>query len=183
MAAIWFCRSEEELQCLGEKLKLTRCPHCQVVGTLILHGFLLGYDEGHQRRKTIRARRIFCSNRFARKGCGRTTSVWLSHIIRRLSLTAGSLWEFLKPVVDGASKIQAIRELACHLSDTALYRIWHRFELAQSHLRTLLTSRCPTLSSNASSPAAETIAHLEAAFHGSDCPITTFQLTMRTFFL
>ena len=75
---------------LRERLKQTPCPHCKVVGTLIRHGFLYGFDESNPQRKTVRARRIFCSNRHARRGCGRTFSVWFADKIRRLSLTTGA---------------------------------------------------------------------------------------------
>ena len=72
----WFYRSDEEWHAVAERLKLTPCPHCKVVGTLIRHGFLYGFDDSSPRQKTVRARRIFCSNRNARPGCGRTFSVW-----------------------------------------------------------------------------------------------------------
>lgn len=91
----WFYRSAEEWITLAERLKQTPCPHCQVVGTLIRHGYLRGYDGSSPQRKTIRARRIHCSNRQARRGCGRTVSVWCADKIRRLSLTTGVLWRFL----------------------------------------------------------------------------------------
>ena len=62
----------------------TTCPHCQAVGTLNRHGCLHGFDDS--RRKTVRARRIFCSNRHARPGCGHTFTVWCADKIRRLTL-------------------------------------------------------------------------------------------------
>ncbi|QDU60273.1 hypothetical protein Pan216_11120 [Planctomycetes bacterium Pan216] len=54
----WFYRDEEEFRRIHEKLKLTPCPHCHVVGTLILHGYLRGYDDHNRRRKGVRARSI-----------------------------------------------------------------------------------------------------------------------------
>ena len=91
-----FSAATEEWSAIAERLKLTPCPHCKVVGTLIRHGFLRGFDESNPRRKTLRARRVFCSNRQARPGCGRTFSVWCADKIRRLSLTTGCLWRFLQ---------------------------------------------------------------------------------------
>jgi hypothetical protein len=91
----WFCRSADEWNTIAERLKQTPCPHCKVAGTLIRHGNLYGYDERNPQRKTVRARRIFCSNRNARPGCGRTFSVWCADKIRRLSLTTRGLWRFL----------------------------------------------------------------------------------------
>ena len=51
----WFYRSAEEWNALAERLKQTPCPHCKVVGTLIRHGYLRGYDESNPQRKTVRA--------------------------------------------------------------------------------------------------------------------------------
>jgi hypothetical protein len=85
-----------------ERLKQTPCPHCKVVGTLIRHGYLCGFDDRSPQRKTVRARRIFCSNRNARPGCGRTVSVWIADKIRRLSLTTAALWRFLHRAAAGS---------------------------------------------------------------------------------
>ena len=74
---------------MAERLKVTPCPHCRAIGALIRHGYLRGYDEGNLRHKAVRARRIFCSNRGRRPGCGRTFSVWIATKVRRLGLTTG----------------------------------------------------------------------------------------------
>src|SRR4051812_8833825 len=39
----WFYRSDEEWAAIVQRLKQTPCPHCQVVGALIRHGFLRGF--------------------------------------------------------------------------------------------------------------------------------------------
>lgn len=180
----WFYRSDEEWNALAERLKQTPCPHCQVVGALIRHGYLRGYDESSQ-RKTIRARRIFCSNRQARRGCGRTVSVWLADKIRRLSLTTGALWRFLQRAAAG-SILAAIRAVACQLSDRTWQRLWKRFDHGQSKIRTALSGRCPPPElppEPTQRPAAHVLAHLQAAFPDAHCPIATFQHTLRTFFV
>src|SRR5438094_10323954 len=133
-----FYRSEEEWSAIAERLKLMPCPHCKAVGTLIRHGFLRGFDESNPRRKTVRARRVFCSNRHARPGCGRTFSVWGADKIRRLSLTAGCLWKFLKLATTG-SILAAIRAADRHVSDRTWQRIWKRFNQGQSKIRTALS--------------------------------------------
>ena len=138
----WFYRDAAEWKALVERLKLTVCPHCQRVGMLIQHGSLFGFDELSPRRKTIRARRVFCSNRNARPGCGRTVSVWFAEKIRRLSLTTRGLWNFLQLAVTGPCVV-AMRNVDSSLSDRTLQRVWRRFELAQSQIRTALLSRCP----------------------------------------
>lgn len=179
----WFYRSDADWHTLVERLKQTPCPHCQVVGTLIRHGSLRGYDDSSPQRRTIRARRIFCSNRNARHGCGRTFSVWLADKIRRFSLTTGCLWRFLqRAVADGICA--ASRAVACHLSDRTLQRLWQRFHRGQSKLRTALTGRCPPPALPAGQrPAAQVLAHLHAAFPDALCPIAAFQHALRTFFV
>ena len=182
----WFCRGDEEWNALAERLKQTPCPHCKVVGALIRHGYLLGYDESNRQQKAVRARRLFCSNRNARRGCGRTVSVWFADKIRRLGLTAATLWRFLQGAAAGCM-LAAIRAADCYLSDRSLQRIWKRFDHGQSKIRTALSGRClpPELPAGPSRrpAAAQVLAHLQAAFPGSDCPITTFQHTLHTFFV
>jgi hypothetical protein len=181
----WFCRGEEGFRAIYEKLKATACPHCKVIGLLVLHGFLRGYDESSPREKTVRARRIFCSNRNNRQGCGRTFSVWIADKIRRLSLSAGGLWMFLQSVV-GSGMASAIRRVNSHLSDRQMQRIWKRFDLGQSQIRTALWQHSEPPERPAKppqTPAAEVLAHLQAAFPCSGCPIADFQHDLRTFFV
>lgn len=179
----WFCRSDAEWNALAERLKRTPCPHCQVVGMLIRHGFLYGFDDRSPQRRTLRARRVLCSNRQARRGCGRTFSVWLADKIRRLSLTTGGLGRFLYRAV-GDGILAAIRASSGHLSDRTWLRIWKRFQLAQSPIRTALSGRCPPPELPAEPrPAAHVLAHLQAAFPNDPCPIAAFQQTLRTFFM
>ena len=178
----WFCQNTEEWNALVERLKLTPCPHCQVVGTLIRHGYLRGYDDGSPPRQTVRARRVLCSNRNARRGCGRTVSVWLADKIRRLSLTTGTLWRFLHRAATGSIGA-AIRTSDGHLSDRTWLRIWKRFDLGQSQIRTALSGRCPPPALTAHRPAAQVLAHLQAAFPDAPCPIAAFQHALQIFFV
>lgn len=179
----WFYRNAAEWIAIAERLKQTPCPHCKVVGTLIRHGFLYGFDDTSPRRRTLRARRIFCSNRNARHGCGRTFSVWLADKIRRLGLTTGALWRFLQRA--GAGSVRAaIRAVASHLSDRSWMRIWKRFNQGQSKIRTALSACCrPPELPGSHRPAAHVLAHLQAAFSDAPCPIAAFQHTLRTFFV
>jgi hypothetical protein len=182
----WFFRNAAEWDAIAERLKLVPCPHCQRVGMLIRHGCLYGFDEQNRRRKTLRARRIFCSNRHARLGCGRTFSVWCADKVRRLSLTAACLWRFLRHAARGLLR-DAIGAARCHLCDRTLQRIWNRFDQGQSTIRTALCTRCPPPQLPATptqrTAAAHVLAHLQAAFPDADCPIASFQHTLRAFFI
>ena len=178
----WFYRTLDEWNAIAERLKQTPCPHCKSVGMLIQHGHLYGFDDSSPQRKTLRARRIFCSNRNRRRGCGRTFSVWAADKIRRLSLTTRTLWKFLQRAV-ADSIAAAIRAADCHLSDRTLQRIWKRFDRGQSQIRTTLFGHNrppPELSSHR--PAAQVLAHLQAAFSDAD-PLAAFQHATRSFII
>jgi len=181
-------RSDDEWPAFAERLKQTSCPHCNAVGALNRHGFLYGFDETSPRRVTVRARRVFCSNRNARPGCGRTFSIWFADKIGRLSLTTGGLWRFLETAV--AVSIVAARKafFSSWLDVRTWQRIWKRFDLAQSKIRTALYEHClppesPLPLKPEHQPAAQVIEHLKAAFPDAHCPITAFQLATRTFFM
>jgi hypothetical protein len=185
----WFYRNDDEWAAIAERIKRTPCPHCKVVGSLNRHGCLRGFDEASPRRKTVRARRVFCNNRNARPGCGRTFSVWLAHKIRRLSLTSRALWHFLRDALANGLAA-AIGALESWLSNRTWRRIWKRFDRAQSKIRTALCERCPPPESlprpptnPAHQPAAQVIAHLQTAFPDANCPLADFQLTTRSFFI
>jgi len=182
----WFYRTLDEWNAIAERLKQTPCPHCKSVGMLIQHGHLYGFDDSSPQRKTLRARRIFCSNRNRRRGCGRTFSVWIADKIRRLSLTTRILWTFLQRAVAG-SIVAAIRATGSLRSDRTWQRIWKRFDRAQSAIRTALSGRGPPpelpIESTRRPATAQVLAHLQAAFPNADCPIAAFQFSMRSFFV
>jgi hypothetical protein len=181
----WFCRCDDDYNALAQRLKLTPCPHCKVVGALNRHGSLYGFDDSSPRRKTRRAHRVFCSNRQARPGCGRTFSVWYADKIRRLSLTSACLWLFLLLAANGSLRA-ACHAVPCHLTHRTMQRIWKRFDLGQSKIRTALLARCP-VPQPATQPtrqpaAAHVLAHLHTAFPDPD-PIAAFQYALRSFFV
>lgn len=178
---IWFYRTAAEWTAIAQRLKLTPCPHCQVVGALNRHGSRYGYD-GSNPRPTLRARRVFCSDRNARPGCGKTFSIWMADKIKRLSLNTAALGAFLQcAIADGIRT--AIGASDGQRSERTWWRVWRRFRLGQSTIRTALAGRCPPPELPAErKPAAQVLAHLRAAFPDAD-PIAAFQQTLRTFFV
>ena len=138
--------------------------------------------------KVVRARRIFCSNRNTRPGCGRTLSVWRADRIRRVCVSTRLLWRFLQRVIaDGIAA--AIRTSGGRFSARAWQQLWRRFLFRQSALRTALLGRCRPPPASAKSPTsrhapvAQVLAHLLAAFSDADCPIAAFQHATRSFIL
>ncbi len=183
VGASWFYRDAADLLTIVQRLKLTPCPHCRVMGMLIRHGALQGIDETSG-QIVLRARRVFCSNRNARTGCGRTFSLWLTDKIRRLKVNTSRLWKFLKLAIHGPLEV-AIRALNSRLSDRTWQRLWRRFLLAQSRIRTELANRCPVPpppETPSHRPEVLVLAHLLAAFPSVACPIAAFQHAARKFF-
>jgi len=187
----WFYQNDQEWIGIVERLKITHCPHCNAMGTLNRHGVLYGFDnsndDSNTQQRTLRARRIFCSNRDRlRRGCGRTFSVWLAHKIRRFSLTTRTLLTFLQHAVTGSIS-RAVQAVNYPRSERTFQRIWKRFDRAQSCIRTALLGRGPPPELPAASArrpvAAQVLDHLQASFPNTDCPITAFQLATRSFFI
>ena len=156
-----------------------------MTGALILHGRLLGYSENDDVQKSCRGRRVFCNNRKARNnGCGHTFSVWSADILKRLRLSAHTLWTFFKLAISLSNTAHALRSVNVDFSISSAYRIWNRFLDGQSHIRTALAMRCPSPDlPRALQPVEQTIAHLETAFPGEGCPITAFQHQIQRSFL
>lgn len=182
----WFYRSDDDWDALADRLPVTPCPHCRKVGHLIRHGVLTGYDDATPPRKAVRARRVFCTNRRRRPGCGRTVSVWLADNIRRRSVTTRTLWHFLRRVAAG-TLVAAVRDTATNLGGRTLRRIWVRFDRAQSRIRTALFDRCPPpIGPPDPGPRpvlADVLAHLGAAFPDAACPLAAYQRATGTFVL
>src|SRR3984885_13277347 len=166
------------------KISIFRIPGCAHLTFQAIDVF--GFDDSSPRRKTLRARRIFCSNRNARPSCGRTFSAWCADKIRRLSLTTHAVCQFLQRAA-AHSVAAAVRAADCLRSDRTGQRLWKRFDLGQSKIRTALAARCPPPqppTPPARRPAAaQVLAHLQAAFPDAHCPIAAFQQTLRTFFV
>jgi hypothetical protein len=181
----WFYRDEADWGEIAERIKRSPCPFCKRVGMLVRHGCLFGFDEGGAER-VVRAKRIFCSNRNRRTGCGRTFSVWLADKIRRVSLTTQAVGRFLERAA-AVGVAAAIRVADSSRSGRTWQRIWRRFRLGQSAIRTALLGRCPAtpLPANAARrpTEAQVLAHLRAAFPNDDCPIAAFQHACRSFFV
>jgi len=98
-------------------------------------------------------------------------------------LAADSLWSFLKQGVRG-NKLQAFRKLQSGPSDSAPYRIWKRFHLAQSAIRAALRPFCKPPDISTEQPAQLTLEHLETAFNQHPLlPIAAFQVTLQTSFV
>lgn len=174
-AMICFYKTQTQLEAFYARLKLTRCPHCKLSGFLILHSYLYGYcEQGNSRIQ--RGRRIYCSNRHNKNGCGRTFRVLPASVVPRRRISAQCLWWFLDNVKNGFCLAQAFRIAGCTMSPSSIYRLFKKFSLNQMRIRTFLSRvKDPPATEHVQSPLIQTILHLKSAFDTAACPITEFQ--------
>jgi hypothetical protein len=158
------------------QIKLRACPHCRRIGALIGHGFLRGYAERGSELE-VRGRRFFCSNRYRRRGCGRTFSVLLATVVARFVVRAVTLFRFVELFVAGLTRNAAWRAASAGaLSVSSGYRLWRRLERAQSVLRTRLCRECPPPACTHSERLAGLTAHFRTVFPSAACPFSESQV-------
>lgn len=170
-----FVSSEAQLDETRRAAKLQACPHCGGVDTLIGHGMLWGYAERAPGR-VVRGRRLLCSNRYRRPGCGRTLSIWLDTVLAGYAVRTRTLSDFVRRVTEGQSKKAAWEQAACGaLSLGSGYRLWRRLAHAQSELRTRLSGVAPAPPSSSKQPWAQLLAHFRSVLPDADCVFAHFQ--------
>lgn len=177
----YYVSSVEEAEQYRLCLKLQPCPHCGSVGFLVCHGFLRGYDEHGE--FSVRGWRVFCSNRFRRKGCGGTFSFTLDSVLRRLSISSHTLWGLVCAIAAGAGIKAAWKNAKTSCSLQTVYRLWRRLKFAQSSLRTLLcreSSPPPCLAAN---PLTQLLEHIKTVFPNASCPFAALQNRFQRFLL
>jgi hypothetical protein len=156
-------------------LKLRACPWCGCTGTLVGHGFLKGYAERESSR-VVRGRRVLCSNRYRRPGCGRTFSILLANLLARFVVRTATLYGFVQAVVAGATRKAAWQAVVGGaMSISSAYRLWRRVREAQSRIRTMLCRACEPPACDSREPLAHMVAHLQRAFAAAGCPLAAFQ--------
>jgi hypothetical protein len=141
-------------------LKLAQCPHCRQTGALIGHGFLRGYAE-RSSALVVRGRRVFCSNRGLRPGCGRTFSVLLSTVLAGFVVRTLTLFRFASAALSGLTRRSAwLGAAGGALSLSSGYRLWRRLSGAQSWLRARLCNAASPPACGAHEPLAQLFAHV-----------------------
>jgi len=117
----------------------------------------------------VRGRRVFCSNRGQRRGCGRTFSVLLGTAIACFVVRTLTLFRFARAVVSGVTRRAAwVAETAGVLSLSSGYRLWRRLQAQQSALRVRLCRTAPAPVCGAREPLAELLGHLRRVVEPSD---------------
>ncbi len=151
---------------------------------LVGHGVLTGYAERGNERQ-VRGRRLLCSARFRRSGCGRTSSVLIATVVAGFTVRTPTISALLNAVVGGLrrkaawERVQRAAGGVPGLSLRSGYRLWEYLVAAQSRIRTALCALAPPPPTTDTRPIAQMLAHLCHALAEAGCLLAAFQLTLQ----
>lgn len=152
------------------------CLKCGLTGFLNWHGFITGESDKNDGTSVQRGHRIFCNNRGLCNGCGKTFSIYYSNIMPHQNISAVMLWHFLCAVVEKIPIYLIPIKKYLSLSITSAYRLWKRFQLNQTHIRSFLTRiHSPPELLHETQPELQCIDHLKISFEENLCAIAGFQ--------
>lgn len=159
------------------QLKQSVCPHCGVAQTLNRHSKLKLHDPDAtaDNQRVHCGQRVYCSNRNARNGCGRTSVIRLAIRTPRHTLRLDRAWLIFTGMRSGLSIREARLQSGTRLGLSAIYAFVRRFRRFQDRLRTrLLSFKPPPASCSSTDSLLQTLAHLQCAF--GDSALSRFQL-------
>lgn len=180
MKVIHFVRKKKDCNQVLQNLKQTRCAHCRRMGTLNRHDRIQGNDPDSTNKQILRGRRVWCSNRGRRGGCGRTMRFVFTRLIQRHSVNAKMLSRLLKGLCEGGSVKRVWEENRLPVQLQSVYQLLRRFRDRLDAVRVALLSRCQPPGSHHTDPLLQTAEHLRCAFPGNQNPVEAFQHTFQT---
>ena len=155
--------TEDEIEEELKDLPGTRCPMCQVRGALARHDYIWRHGG---KQYGLRGKRVHCDPDSTRaKGCGHTTTLWLSETLWGRCLCATALMRFILGLLSGSSTRKAWHDADTGMSVRSGYRTLKWLENIQSVIRTRLFALSPpSLSAKEKTPLLETLKILKEAF-------------------
>jgi hypothetical protein len=156
-------------------LKQQRCPRCDQIQTLNRHSFLRGNDLDQPGGQRLRGHWVFCSNRGARGGCGRTFALLLADVLPRHTFTAARVWAWLVELLAGLSVKAAAEKLRLPFALESVHRLRRKLRQRLDDLRARLCREQPPPASAQADPLRHTVEHLRSVFAGEACPPAAFQ--------
>lgn len=136
---------------------------------------LRGNDPATAAGRIVRGRRVFCSDRGQRGGCGRTFPLFLAGVLPRHTFTAGLLWMLLRKLLAGATIKAAAETLRLPFSLEAVYGIVRRCRRRQGVVRSFLWREQPAPGSGQTDPFLQTLEHLQLTFAWHGCALAAYQ--------
>ncbi|MBL1274945.1 MAG: hypothetical protein COB30_002545 [Ectothiorhodospiraceae bacterium] len=118
------------------------CQHCSKQNQFVPHGFV--YKNQHIKyadKKEPVGKRLLCSNRYGRSGCGRTLRLYLADYIPSLTRSSTQVTLFFLWLLSG-SPIQAAYQKSAHATDPRnAYRWLTKCQAKLTTFRTFLSTR------------------------------------------
>ena len=175
-----YYKDETDFSKIQKNLYRYQCPHCLHFGYLILHGYLTGYIDSALVNKQRTGHRVFCSNRYRKRGCGRTICVTPATHMHGSSYSTNLIWMFLCLIHKGFNISQSHRRLNACCTISWAFNILRRIKQNLPRIRSgLLYYRGPP-NHDGDSEIIHTIAHLIHCFPNASNPVTAFHLNTQT---
>lgn len=121
-----------------------QCEKCSKRGQFVSHGFV--YKNGHKGKRKITGKRIFCSNRNGRSGCGSTAILYLDESIPSLTYTTSHVGVFLSALMSGSSIHKAYKTATGTDNPRNAWRWLHKLYNRLMDYRGFLNARIETSS-------------------------------------
>lgn len=106
------------------ELDAIRCLHCHQTQQLVSHGFI--YKKQSCAEPEPVGKRVFCSDRYNRIGCGRTMRLYLDTSVRYLHRSGCTLVAFVLALIAGMPIRQAYQQATGSANPRHAYRWLHR---------------------------------------------------------
>lgn len=114
-----------------------RCDKCSSGEYFVAHDYI--YIKQHNHHKKIVGRRLFCSNRYGRKGCGTTFRLYLASVIPKLKYTASEVTCFLESLLDNKTVQSAYKKATRSEDPRNAYRWLNKLYRALVNFRGAIT--------------------------------------------
>jgi hypothetical protein len=121
------------LDAFGEKVQ---CKHCHQSGQMVSHGFI--YKQHSSADKEPVGKRVFCSNRHGRSGCGKTHQLYVAHRFPFLHYGAAQLLIFLASLLMGRTLEDAYEAATGQVEPRNAWRWMKRLMLNLTDFRCFL---------------------------------------------
>lgn len=118
-----------------QQLELEQCPHCQQTQQLVSHGFIRKKRNAGDPQAV--GKRVFCSNRHRRTGCGHTMQLYLDSTLRYLHHTGSAVVAFVLLLLAGIPIVMAYTQATGVDSARPAYRWLHRLDAQINTYRSL----------------------------------------------
>lgn len=130
------------LRCFDDKLQ---CPHCTQSHHLISHGVI--YKQRSMTQRDAVGKRVFCSNRSQRSGCGRTVQLYVAAVMPTMQYAVAALFAFLSALFKKVSVVTAYQMATGQTNARHAWRWLNKLHGRLTDFRTFVHNRSePVLS-------------------------------------